>query len=659
MPPFERYFRSMPPPPSLKESLTTFLVLSLSIVLTILIYWPGLYGPFLLDDAASINTIKFDEFSLQSIINLMLSNGTGPLGRPVSTLSLALNYFASGLSTWAFKYTNLMLHLITGLLLFWFSLRIIPLLSRSMTSRRVVLASVAASTIWLLHPLNVSTVLYAVQRMAILSSLFTVAAMLAYTVGRQRIHNGRPHGLLMICLAVPTLSAIAVLSKENGALVPFFLLAIEFIAFQRTANRENRQQIAVAILVTAAIPLIVGTAYLLTHTDTFLSGYLSRSFSIEERLLTQTKVIWFYLWLIILPRVSSMTLFHDDFPISSYFDPLTTAASLGIIGLILSIFIFRRRSPWLSFGLAFFLSSHLMESTFLPLEIAFEHRNYLGMFGIILSASILLFSPRRKFDQLRLVIPTSIFIILLLSIFSHIRIKGWDTRMTYASIAIQEHPNSLRANSEYANLMGAIVGDIEAAKSVLRHAMQIAPNNAGPRLHFLLVSCGDENFLPEIVSEANTLLRTGYITPYSISGLNSLQVRFNDRECDPLSPTQLQTLLASVRTNPGLIDGHKGLIASLQARVYVIAGKFEEAAAAFDEAFILARSLPPGRRADPLLEKLEFEVVIGFPERAAETLVRLREFDRETLADFSQDIDSLEELLIKHPSGYAPHNNVD
>ncbi|MCY0536413.1 hypothetical protein, partial [Klebsiella pneumoniae] len=50
----------------------------------------------------------------------------------------------------------------------------------------------------------------------------------------------------------------------------------------------------------------------------------------------------------------------------------------------------RKRAPSIPAGWFFFLVAHLVESSFLPLEMYYEHRNYLPSFGLLLAATGLL-----------------------------------------------------------------------------------------------------------------------------------------------------------------------------------------------------------------------------------------------------------------------------
>ncbi len=70
------------------------------LALTALIYWPGLKGPFLLDDIANIGQIDVNEFSWDGVYYQITHNASGALGRPVSMLSLVFTRVIHGPEAW-------------------------------------------------------------------------------------------------------------------------------------------------------------------------------------------------------------------------------------------------------------------------------------------------------------------------------------------------------------------------------------------------------------------------------------------------------------------------------------------------------------------------------------------------------------------------------
>src|SRR5690348_11284510 len=86
-----------------------------SILLAIVVYFPGLSGGFALDDYTNVvdNTaIAIGDLSWYSLSHAMFSFQAGPTMRPLAMLTFALNAYFTGMDAGAFKATNLVIHLI-------------------------------------------------------------------------------------------------------------------------------------------------------------------------------------------------------------------------------------------------------------------------------------------------------------------------------------------------------------------------------------------------------------------------------------------------------------------------------------------------------------------------------------------------------------------
>ena len=124
------------------------------------IYWPGLYGTILLDDMPNLKGLADITFfnTSNEILAFLQSGHAGPLGRPVSLLTFALQHEDWPLNPYNFKYINLLIHLLLGCGIFLFFSRLLRLADYA-PQRQVLFASLAITAIWLLHPIQVSTVL--------------------------------------------------------------------------------------------------------------------------------------------------------------------------------------------------------------------------------------------------------------------------------------------------------------------------------------------------------------------------------------------------------------------------------------------------------------------------------------------------------------------
>ena len=288
--------------------------------------------------------------------------------------------------------------------------------------------------------------LYIVQRMTSLSALFSVCGLCLYIIGRRRMLTGR-HGLSWILTGLLLFGGLGILSKENAVLLPVFMLAIEMTLFRfRTAAGATDKTISAFFLLTVALPAVLVTLLLVFRPETFLN-YSGRGFTLAERLLTEGRVLVFYLQMIIMPSIQELGLYHDDFSISrGLLNPPATLYSLLFLGglLLLALLMLGKR-PLISLGILWFFIGHSLESSIFPLEIAHEHRNYLADYGILLAlTSALAQAPLR---HLAPVVRTTLPLVFLLplSYTTWLRSEQWSDNISHALYEARHHPQSHRA----------------------------------------------------------------------------------------------------------------------------------------------------------------------------------------------------------------------
>lgn len=439
-----------------------------ALVLGLCTYLPGLPGAFVFDDYGSISNnaaIRLQALTVPNLLQAAFSAPVGGLLRPISSLSFALDAYFFGVSPEPFKITNICIHLLVSILL-WCLARELLRAYRScsgtaLSDGAINWLSLAASSLWLVHPLNLTSVLYAVQRDNSLAALFTIASIQSYMVGRRSPGTG---GRLLIWLLTPILTATGMLCKENAALTPVYILVIEFtlLGFRRPdggRSREARWFLAVFLL----LPLLAAATFTVLKPGFFFSGYEGRGFTLYQRLLSEPRVLMDYLRWAFIPDLRQLGLFHDDIkPSLGLLAPATTLPCLlAVSGLLAAGLGLRHRLPILSFGILWFFAGQLMESTVLPLELAFEHRNYLPLFGLILgcigTACPLAARHRRTLTAGALLISC----ILLLALSTAMRAADWQTELIFARSESRHHPHSARALAE---LQWAYLGYVVATK---------------------------------------------------------------------------------------------------------------------------------------------------------------------------------------------------
>jgi hypothetical protein len=506
------------------------------------VYWPGLAGQFMLDDGANIVIPYIPRPDREALIYLLTHNGSGLLGRSVSILSFVVTGLQYDLDPWGYKFHNLMLHLLNGVLLFRLLLVLLPRLDARLSASRVLLVAAAGAALWLLHPLQVSTVLYAVQRMTQLAALFTLLALLAWLKARLDPDRGWRQ-LLFGWVLFPVCGVLAVLSKESGALLPFYLLLIEALALRPTRRElQTDRRSAALLMMFVVLPLVAGLL-LAANLGTF-ADYTGRSFTLPERLLTQVHVLFFYIRLILLPRISQMSLFHDDYPIQSQLDIATLALLALLAGLVWLAWRLRSRAPLLAFGLGWFLVSHLLESTLIPLEMVFEHRNYLALAGLLLPVVHAMVSLPLS-GALRLLAP---MIIPVLVFMTATRTAEWGNHELFTRIASVEHPGSVRAQNNFVNLLAAR-GEYPAAVEELRK-LSATRREAGVYLHLLLLQCGLGIQDEEALAGVTELLGAQRASVYTLNGLQSLVNNVVEARCQELTLQQVEALVLAALDYP-------------------------------------------------------------------------------------------------------------
>ena len=424
-------------------------------LLAILVYLPGTWGGWMLDDWGSLlqnPAVQITQLRWHDLAAAASSGSAGPTGRPLSMVSFALNHAASGLDPAAYKLTNLALHVLTAFLLWRLGTLLLAARAPGRPSPAFTAsdwAPVVAAALWLLHPLMLSTVLYVVQRMTILAALFTAAGLCAYLYGRRALAGDKPlRGGLWIASGLSLGTLLATLAKENGVLLPVYAAVMELTLFKDhpLPDRRRRRILWTLLGIPLAVLALAAVILLLWQPGFYTGGYAGRAFTLSDRLWTETRVLWGYLRDTLLPDPRHMGLYHDDIvPSRGPLDPpLTLAAAAGLVALAAAGLAWRRRLPLLAFAIGFFFVSHSIESTVFGLELAFDHRQYLAAWAVLFAVSYYLFSIRYTTPQVK-----GILVAVVLAVFAgltFIRAQAWRQPEIHALYEVANHPASARAH---------------------------------------------------------------------------------------------------------------------------------------------------------------------------------------------------------------------
>jgi protein O-mannosyl-transferase len=453
-------------------ALLTFVILAVFAA-----YYPGLGGPYVLDDGETLlfnEPVALRDLSPASLCAAAASAG-GPLLRPLSNISFAFNhYFAGGFEpSLSFKLTNVFIHALNTLLMF--------LLARAL-ARAPTLADYAAlrdrvaliaAAMWALHPIQLTNVLYVSQRMNSLSASFVLAGLLLFVHGRCLLAGAERRGFSLMALGV-AVGVAGVSAKENAILAPLLAAVIEYTLFRADRPTGPRRRLILFYVAVVGVPALLGLAYLLWHPQLVTGAYFDRDFSPWQRVLTETRVLWFYASLLLLPDIRRLGLFHDDIETSrSLFAPPETLLALAAIAVVLWLAIAqRRRFPVLAFAIAWFFAAHILESSVIGLELVFEHRNYLPSVGVFIATALGLVHLAR--GRSRIVWSVALLIPVVLALATYRLATVWRDLPSLAEHSVRHHPGSARAN-ELAAGVSLETGNYADALKYLKNGARTAP----------------------------------------------------------------------------------------------------------------------------------------------------------------------------------------
>jgi predicted RNA-binding protein YlqC (UPF0109 family) len=450
----------------------------------ILIYSNTLNVPFQFDDSPRIQDnlhIRLTSLSIQKIANAAFKKPSHA-NRPVSNVTFALNYYFHQSNVSGYHVVNILIHIMAGIFLYFFIQITLDINSSPLLERSQRWISFFTALIWIVHPVQTQSVTYIVQRMNSLAAMFYILTLLLYAKARIAETAWIKRTLFTGCMVS---GILALGSKEISATIPFFVFLYEWYFFQNLSLSWLKRCLPVfagAFVLFAAVVLI----YIGSHPfESILAGYKTRDFTLTERVLTQFRVVIFYISLLIFPHPSRLNLNHD-FPLShSIFDPASTLVSAFlIIGLICLAICTAKKERLFSFSVLWFLGNLIVESSVIALEIIFEHRIYLPSMFVCLMAVLLLYRYVRPkwFITGVLCVVVGIF-----SLWTHKRNRVWQDNTTLWSDVVSKSPHNHSAHNNLGNALNKQGRIAEAIEHYLQ-ALRIKPdyekahNNLGDAL---------------------------------------------------------------------------------------------------------------------------------------------------------------------------------
>ncbi len=421
----------------------------------VIIYSNTLNVPFILDDRHNILERKNLHLTKISIDNLTdtFFNGDGvkkKIYRPLSSLSLALNYYFGRFNVTGYHAVNIFIHIVTSAVLFNILTLLLKAKKYNLDSPKIISIAGLTTILWASHPIQTQTVTYIVQRMASLSAMFYLIGIWWYLKFRNSDFFPKScfWGILSLCSFI-----CALLSKENAVIFPFGILLIELFfldGFKKVKKKPLKS------IFTLSLILVIPLSFFLYSTNwtDILSGYDYRPFTLKQRLLTEPRILFFYISQLLYPIPERFSISHSFLLSNSFFSPLSTVYS--ITGILFFPFIalqLRQKIPLIGFPILFFFLHHIVESTIIPLELVFEHRNYLPSVFFFLPFSYGLIKLIFFYKKKSSFIISAIFffccsIIFLCGLSTYVRNSVWVSHESMWKNAAKTSPDLIRPYSQ-------------------------------------------------------------------------------------------------------------------------------------------------------------------------------------------------------------------
>lgn len=629
----------------------TALLLLLALSLTFLLYQPGLDGGFQFDDYSNLHPLEKlgDAPTADQLSQFVLQGIASPVGRPLSLLS-----FAAQTSDWpnnpeGFIRVNLLLHLANGALLFWWLMCVTQLRGDAGLLRRCI--PLAATALWLIAPIQASSVLYVVQRMTELAATFVFLGLGLYLTGRQSLLRGsRITGYGLMGLGLFIGAGLGTLAKENAAQLPLMVLVLEFTLLATVPRSRGWWLCAWPFLVLPSVALIS----FMVWAGASGYSYSGREFTAIERLLTEPRVLWMYLYKMLAPWPSGIRLWYDDFGRSTgLFTPWTTLASLlGLAAAAAAAWKLRTRTPLLSFAVLWFLACHVLESSALALELVFEHRNYQASAGplLALAAGGVRLIAHASSPIARTVFATLIAGYLALQAIVTSQIASlWARPLELAAMMAARVPDSQRsAQSLISGLMRYQLPFDAALRA--EAAAQRWPDNPSFPLMRLMLSCQVREIPhPSAADLLHRLRTTRSSANTALDYLDNLVSLLEAGHCPIGLPVKLTDLTTAALENPRLRVQHQNQLL-LHSRALKVEGRRVEALDMF------RRAVDARPQMILLIQGVIDSVEAGDLPRAREYLERCRTDPRVRQRDrwsHRNDIPLLEDLVRSREAAAA------
>ncbi len=527
------------------------------LVLVYMAYQPGFSGALYYDDYSNLDVLE----SVQSASDkrqFVLGGQAGPLGRPLALLSFLPHAEKWPENSVSVLRANVLIHVCNAFLLLLLAYMLMRLATTFSTTKSFLIA-IGAAALWALLPINVSTSLIAIQRMTGLAALFGLLGLTGFVAGYFFQQRSPLLAIVFQGLSLGLGTLLAIFTKESGALIPVFALVIHAVLLNKLPIQRHYRLLRAGFLWLAFLSILFYLSPFMRDWFAY-DGY--RGASAWSRFLSQPGILLQYLKLTFAPLPTKFSPFHDDVQFVTETWVIVAALTIWFSAVIISIAT-KRFSPWLLFALLWFFTGHLLESSVINLELYFEHRNYLAVFGGCLALSYFAGSAPPALSKIMPLLFVGYIGIIAVNLVATTTL--WGKPMLAAETWAVSSPASARAALHLATLdIETAGGDgLQAQRSLVSFAkrsravsymdktIEACPKCIDVHMQALLYSCNIKKE-SEIDSRFKALLasaRDGKSTLPVVDGIFPLMQLIKHKACGSLVSEDVKELLDALIAN--------------------------------------------------------------------------------------------------------------
>ncbi|MBU1108925.1 MAG: hypothetical protein KKB51_19765 [Candidatus Riflebacteria bacterium] len=377
--------------------------------------------------------------NFESLINIFsFSESLNNIYTPISIASHWLEYNLFGFNSALSHFINLLLHIMCATVVFF--------LTKTLVDNR--LSAFLIASFWAVHPLQVETVAWVLERRNLLYGLFFFASLLGYA---QYLQTKKKPGLYLASVFM----LLSGLTKPLAFKLPFLWLLLDW-AQQRPAEKAIFKEKIPGFILSVLMILSLFSA-------------ASQGISLEQKNSLNWRrasyAISFYVAKTVLP-VDLTSTYEENSSTKELFDngPLYLVIFLSFAVII----SWRRRV--VATGMIFFLANILLLSGLIRVGYQFYavcHFMHIALFGLILAIGVWLWEILHKRISKDLLIFGSCVLLIFMSITSFLHCRVWQNTISLFEHSIAIHPECIFARY---HLAGAYVREKRLDEAELHYS---------------------------------------------------------------------------------------------------------------------------------------------------------------------------------------------